>query len=216
MKKVIIILGVVAALLLVLTIVLGVFLFKNNKELNAQKGLLTKQKKQIEFLKESVKYKDKEIENQKKTISENDKKIKSLNKKLNKKKAEEKKANRVAQVGKYESEDSTGIEDANGEHGMQGLQRSLDVKDSSIDRITIYLIETHGSKEEGMIDDQVTVELKNGKGNFECDFGGGMSGREDLKFKGSIEVINPHKIKITCLNNETIWKSGETHTFTLK
>ena len=106
--------------------------------------------------------------------------------------------------------------DATEDHPMEGLVRSLDVTASDKNSITIYLEETHGTKIEGMIDESVTVPLKNGKGNFTCDFGGGMSGRDDLKFKGSLEVLSPTQIKITSLGNDTHWDNGESHKFTKK
>ena len=215
-KPLIIVLCLISVILLATAIVIGILFLKKNNEVKDQKKLVDSQKKQIKSLKDGVMNKDKEINSLKAIIGEKDKTIKSIKKKMTAEKKAKEEAKKVAQIGKYQSDDSTGIVDATEDHPMEGLVRSIDVKQSSRDRITFHLEETHGTKIEGMIDEQVTVSLKNGKGSFMCDFGGGMSGRDDLKFKGTIEILSPTQIKITSLGNDTHWDNGESHKFTKK
>ena len=212
MKKATIALAIVLSVSVIGLGVLGGLLFSFNQKIDSnmetvkqQESLIAKQNEQMTSLSAIITEKDKKIKELNYAIAEKDKMIKKQDKQISAKKAQEKKekeaAKKIAEKGEFMSEDSGGS--PNDPIGF--LHRSVEVSNCTSDSITFHLWQiTAHSADGGSIDD-ITVSLKNGRGNFSAAY---QYGGNEGVFNGEIEVIDPKTIKVKDLDE------NDTHLYT--
>ena len=218
MKKITILLCVLMSIALATSTVIGILLIKKTTELSKKTKEIASLESQIKAARDSNTKKDDQIKELNDSVAEKDNEIKKLNKSISKQKEKTKKAEeakKVAQIGDYESEDTTGIIETPGEM-PEGIVRTLTVDSCDKDSITFSLEETEsGSIHIDGFQERVTAILKEGEGNFTAIYGGGGWGDKTVNFKGKISIIDNKTIRLLS-NNTTGWNNGEVHTFRKK
>lgn len=217
MKIIVVVLSIILGISLIGLGVSGAFLYKFWNDSNSKTSVIEEKDNQIRNLKSEAVSKDNTINKQKELITEKDKTIKKLNKdlkdkndKVKKMRGDKKVNNNVADTGRYMSEDSTGIrENTSGDGpGYTGYTNEIIITECSEEYISFDLEEWSGAHQV-MCADMISCQLKNRKGIFEFT-NEGTSG--EFECKGTIEILNNKRVKITSLTNDW-WGKGESRIY---